>query len=353
MKPWGSMKLQIYGGSHEKRMGLTMELPRGLRLDDEIIYRDIERRRGGGAGATARMESDLPIYLSGVRRGVTTGETLRVEFENSDARPKDYEKISAMPRPSHCDYPAYIKYGSIPPGGGMFSGRMTLPLVFAGAVARQLLLQEGIAVGGHYFRIGGVCDSPFHPLSVDRYTLERLRGSGFPVLDENICGAMEKRIAEARAAGDSLGGAVELCALGLPVGAGGPLWEGLESSIAHIMYAVPGVKGVEFGAGFGFSDMQGSAANDGLRMRDGKIALEGNRSGGINGGMANGAPLLLRAAFRPTPSIALPQHTVDLTKGQDAVIAVSGRHDACIALRGLAAAEAALCLGILDCMEGL
>ena len=353
MKPWGSMKLQIYGGSHEKRIGLTMELPKGIRLDGEIISRDIERRRGGGAGATSRRESDAPIYLSGLCGGVTTGETLRVEFENSDVRPEDYQRTAFLPRPSHCDYPAYIKYGSIPPGGGMFSGRMTLPLVFAGAVARQLLLQKGIAVGGHYFRIGGASDTPLDPLYTDADTLARLRASDFPVLNASVRGAMEKRIAEARAAGDSLGGAVELCALGLPVGAGGPLWEGLESSIASIMYAVPGVKGVEFGAGFGFSDMRGSAANDGLRMRDGKIALEGNRSGGINGGMANGAPLLLRAAFRPTPSIALPQHTIDLSCGQNADIAVKGRHDACIALRGLAAAEAALCLGILDCMEGL
>lgn len=354
MKPWGSMKLHIYGGSHEKRIGLTMEPPKGLRLDDEIIYRDIERRRGGGgAGVTSRAEKDVPIYLSGVCGGVTTGDTLRVEFENSDVRPKDYEKISAMPRPSHCDYPAYVKYGSIPPGGGIFSGRMTLPLVFAGAVARQLLLQRGITVGGHYCDIGGIWDSPFDPLGVDIYTLEKLRSSDFPVLNEGIRSAMERRIGEAEERGDSVGGSVELCALGLPVGTGGPLWEGLESSIASIMYAVPGVKGVEFGAGFKLADMQGSAANDPLRMENGKIAFESNNSGGINGGMANGAPLLIRAAFRPTPSIARPQRTVDLARGQDAVIAVSGRHDGCIAVRGLAAAEAALCLGMLNCAEGL
>ncbi len=354
MKPWGSMRLNIYGGSHEKRIGLAMELPKGLRLDDEIIYRDIERRRGGsGAGVTSRAEKDAPVYLSGVSDGVTTGDTLRVEFENSDVDPRDYERTAFMPRPSHCDYPAYVKYGSIPPGGGIFSGRMTLPLVFAGAVARQLLLQRGITVGGHYREIGGVWDSPFDPLGVDVYTLEKLRGSGFPVLNEDVRGAMEKRIGEAAERGDSVGGSVELCALGLPVGMGGPLWEGLESSIASIMYAVPGVKGVEFGAGFDLAGMQGSAANDGLRTEGGRIAFESNNSGGINGGMANGAPVIMRAAFRPTPSIALPQHTVNLKEGRNAVITSAGRHDSCIAIRGLAAAEAALCLGILDCAEGL
>lgn len=184
MRPWGSIRLDIYGGSHEKRMGLTMELPKGLRLDGEIISRDIERRRGvSKKGVTSRTEADVPIYISGVRGGVTTGDTLRVEFENSDFRPKDYADISSLPRPSHCDYPAYIKYGGIPSGGGIFSGRMTLPLVFAGAVARQLLMQRGMTAGGHYYNIGGALDSPFDPLQVDRHTLDRLRGSDFPVLD--------------------------------------------------------------------------------------------------------------------------------------------------------------------------
>ena len=241
MRPWGSIKLDIYGGSHEKRMGLTMELPKGLRLDGEIISRDIERRRGvSKKGVTSRREADVPIYISGVRGGVTTGDTLRVEFENSDFRPKDYADISSLPRPSHCDYPAYIKYGGIPSGGGIFSGRMTLPLVFAGAVARQLLMQRGMTAGGHYYDIGGAWDSPFDPLQVDRHTLDRLRGSDFPVLDVSARRAMEDRIGEAAERGDSVGGSVELCALGLPVGTGGPLWEGLESSIASIMYAVPG-----------------------------------------------------------------------------------------------------------------
>ena len=354
MRPWGSIKLDIYGGSHEKRMGLTMELPKGLRLDGEIISRDIERRRGvSKKGVTSRTEADVPIYISGVRGGVTTGDTLRVEFENSDFRPKDYADISSLPRPSHCDYPAYIKYGGIPSGGGIFSGRMTLPLVFAGAVARQLLMQRGMTAGGHYYDIGGAWDSPFDPLQVDRHTLDRLRGSDFPVLDVSVRRAMEDRIGEAAERGDSVGGSVELCALGLPVGTGGPLWEGLESSIASIIYAVPGVKGVEFGAGFRMADMHGSDANDGIRIKDGKIAFESNNSGGINGGMANGAPVLLRVAFRPTPSITQPQHTVNLRELQNARITVGGRHDSCIALRGLAAAEAALCLGILNCMEGL
>ena len=334
MRPWGSIKLDIYGGSHEKRMGLTMELPKGLRLDGEIISRDIERRRGGSKkGVTSRTEADVPICISGVRGGVTTGDTLRVEFENSDARPEDYEKISAMPRPSHCDYPAYIKYGSIPPGGGMFSGRMTLPLVFAGAVARQLLMQRGMTAGGHYYDIGGAWDAPFHPLQVDRHTLDRLRKSDFPVLDVSARRAMEDRIGEAAERGDSVGGSVELCALGLPVGTGGPLWEGLESSIASIMYAVPGVKGVEFGAGFRMADMHGSDANDGIRIKDGKIAFESNNSGGINGGITNGMPILFQCAVKPTPSIAREQQTVNFIKNKNTPINIKGRHDPAIIRR--------------------
>ena len=351
LSPFGKMQLCIYGGSHEERLGLTMLPPAGLRLDEALISRDIDRRRGGRRGGTGRTETDLPIYISGVEGGVTNGKALRVEFENSAARPSDYENISALPRPSHCDYPAYVKYGSIPAGGGMFSGRMTLPLVFAGAVARQLLLSRGVTVGGHWRSVGNVHDLPLDPLNTDESTLLALRDSDIPALDrakgEEMLGAVES----AALLGDSLGGSVELCAVGLPVGTGGPLWEGLESVISALLFAVPGVKAVGFGAGQELAGLRGSEANDPLCMNGGSVSLLSNRSGGINGGMANGAPLLVSVFFRPTPSIALPQRTVNLQTGENAEIKIAGRHDGCIALRGLFAAEAALCLALTECME--
>lgn len=346
MKPWGSMKLNIYGESHSEYLGLTMELPRGIRLDSHLISRDIDRRRAGRSGSTTRMESDIPHFISGITDGITDGDTLNVRFYNNNIHPEDYAAIRTIPRPSHGDYPAYVKYGSIPPGGGRFSGRLTLPLVFAGAVARQLLSERGIAAAGHYLRIGSAEDIPFDPLNTSPALLAALRESDFPVISPSARPAMEQVISGLE--GDSTGGCVELCAIGLPIGLGGELWGGLESRISSLMYAIPGVKAVEFGAGTAFSAMRGSVANDSLRIQDGHISLTSNNSGGIQAGMANGAPLTARVTFRPTPSIALPQHSVDMAAMKNTDIAVTGRHDACIALRGLAAAEAALLLAILD-----
>ena len=346
MKPWGSMKLNIYGESHSEFVDLAMELPKGVALDPRLIMEDIERRRGGAFGCTSRVEADTPIFLSGLEDGVTNGETLRVRFLNTNVRSFDYSSISTMPRPSHCDYPAYVKFGSIPPGGGRYSARLTLPLVFAGGVARQLLLDRGVRVGGHYLRIGDACDTPFDPLETSPEQLAALRSSGFPTICPEAAAAMQKAIEDLWC--DSVGGCVELCALGLPIGLGAELWGGLESRISSLMYAIPGVKAVEFGAGTALAAMTGSAANDGLRIREGRIVLESNNSGGIQGGMANGAPLIMRVTFRPTPSISQPQHTVDLSTMENTDMVTLGRHDACIALRGLAAAEAALTLALLD-----
>ena len=346
MKPWGSMKLNIYGESHSEYLGLAMEVPKGILLDDAVISHDLGRRRAGSLGTTPRTEDDLPHYISGVTEGVTNGDTLEVRFYNRNIRPADYDRTRITPRPSHCDYPAYVKYGSIPSGGGRFSGRLTLPLVFAGAVARQILSEKGITAGGHYLAIGNAYDTPFDPINTTPEQLNALRHMDFPVVSPAAKAEMHNVLSSLN--GDSVGGCAELCALGLPVGIGGELWNGLESRISSLMYAIPGVKAVEFGAGTAFGSMLGSQANDGLRVQDGRIILESNNSGGIQAGMANGAPLIARVTFRPTPSIALPQHSVDLAAMENTDITIQGRHDACIAIRGLAAAEAALLLGILD-----
>ncbi len=346
MKPWGSMKLNIYGESHSEYLGLTMELPKGILLDEAVISRDLDRRRAGALGTTPRIEEDTPHYISGITEGVTNGDTLDIRFFNRNIRPADYNEIRTVPRPSHGDYPAYVKYGSIPSGGGRFSGRLTLPLVFAGAVARSILAEKGITAAGHYLAAGNAWDTPFDPIRTTAEQLASLRQKDFPIINPAAEQDMQNLLHTLD--GDSIGGCVELCALGLPVGLGGELWGGLESRIASLMYAIPGVKAVEFGAGKDFCAMRGSQANDGLRVLDGRISLESNNSGGIQAGMANGAPLILRVTFRPTPSIALPQHSVDLAAMENTDLTVTGRHDGCIALRGLAAAEAALLLAILD-----
>ena len=346
MKPWGSMKLNIYGESHSEYLGLTMEVPKGILLDDAVISHDLVRRRAGAFGTTPRTEDDLPHYISGVTEGVTNGDILEVRFYNRNIRPADYASIRTIPRPSHCDYPAYMKYGAIPSGGGRFSGRLTLPLVFAGAVARQILSRNGMIVGGHYLVIGSASDTPFDPINTTPEQLNALRHMAFPAIAPAAKADMQGILSALD--GDSVGGCAELCALGLPTGLGGELWGGLESRVSSLMYAIPGVKAVEFGAGTALASMRGSEANDGLRVQDNRIIFESNNSGGIQAGMANGAPLIVRVTFRPTPSIALPQHSVNLAAMENTDIAIRGRHDACIALRGLAAAEAALLIAILD-----
>lgn len=350
---WGKhLRLSIFGESHGEAIGAVLDgLPAGLRIDEAEIALDMARRAPHAvAGSTARRETDTPHILSGVLNGITTGAPLCAVIQNADMHSKDYAALANKPRPAHADYTAMVKYRGFADlrGGGHFSGRLTAPLVFAGAVARALLRRQGVTVGAHLLRVGSAADDAFDSLRIDAMTLERLRHNSFPVCSAAAEVHMKEEIAHARADGDSVGGVVECAAVGLPAGLGEPMFEGVEQCVAALLFSVPGVKGVEFGAGFALAGMRGSEANDGMCMRDDAPAFLSNHAGGVLGGITSGAPLIVRAAFKPTPSIARAQCTVDLREKADAEIAIRGRHDACIAVRGVAAVEAAVLLALAD-----
>ena len=347
----GKLSLSIFGESHGPAVGAVLDgFPAGIRLDEEKLLRQMARRAPGqDKSATPRRESDLPRILSGVKEGITTGAPICAVVENANTRSGDY---SPIPRPSHADYAAHVKYGGYNDiaGGGHFSGRLTAPFVFAGALCRQLLEPEGIFVGGHVLQIGSVQDEAFDPCRISADSLRALSGEYFAVLSQTAREKMKAEIEDARLAGDSVGGTVEVAAAGLPAGWGDPMFDGVENLISRLLFAVPAVKGVEFGEGFGFAALRGSDANDCLCVENGKICTETNRCGGITGGITNGMPLLFRAAFKPTPSIGKEQRSVDLKTGKPVAFRVKGRHDPCIVPRGLPGAEAAAAIALAELM---
>lgn len=348
------MKASIFGESHGTVIGVVLEgVPPGLVLDIEQVALEMKRRSPGGEFSTARRESDLPEIVSGLWQGRTTGAPLCALIKNSDARSADYEKLARLPRPGHADYAASLRYGGNNDirGGGHFSGRLTAPLVFAGAVARQFLARSGIYVGGQLLSVADVQAESFDALRVTREQLAEIAVKDFPVCCETVAAAMKQRIAAAKARGDSVGGVVECVVAGIPAGIGEPGRESLESLIAGNVFAVPGVKGIEFGAGFGFAAMKGSAANDEMEMENGEVRLTSNHNGGVSGGISTGTPVIFRAALRPTPSIAMKQRTVDLVSRSDAELIVEGRHDPCIAPRALPAVEAAAALAVMEALR--
>ena len=324
------MRYTIFGESHGPCVGVVLEdVPAGLALDMDFIRAMLARRApGNGPTATARREADEPRILSGVQDGVTTGAPLCAVIDNSDTHSSDYSELADKPRPSHSDYAAWVKYGGHNDvrGGGHFSGRLTAPLVFAGAVAAQILRDRGVTLRAEISCLGGEQDpSP-----------ERVR----------------EIILAARGELDSVGGAVRCTITGLPAGLGGPdFGENIEGELARALFAIPAVKGVQFGAGFGFAGMRGSEANDPFRVKDGRVVTEKNDSGGVNGGISNGMPIVFECAFRPTPSIGIEQDTVDLRTMTDASLTIKGRHDPCIVPRALPAVEAAAALTIVDIIQ--
>jgi len=351
---WGrNIKISVFGESHGPAVGVVMEgIPAGLKLNLEEIQRQMARRAPGHALTTTRKEADTVKILSGVYNGCTQGTPIAAVIENTDQKSVDYESIKNTPRPSHADYSAYVKYGGFADmrGGGHFSGRLTAPLVFAGAVAMQALSRDGVTVAGRLYSAGGVCDAK---MAHTEATARELNGKDFPVYDSQSGLKMQAAIAKDREAGDSIGGIAEVFATGVKKGLGGPLYEGAEGLIASLLFSIPGVKGVEFGDGFALASMRGSEANDAfLLAEDGGVALATNHNGGILGGITAGSPIVVRTAFKPTASIALEQDTVDLEKNEPAKIRIQGRHDPCIALRGVVAAQSCLALAILDLMMG-
>ena len=342
------LRLSIFGQSHSAAVGMTLDgLPAGLPVDLDRLQSFLNRRAPGqNDWSTPRREEDRPEFLCGLKDGYTCGAPLTAVIHNSNTRPKDYSRLKITPRPGHADYTAELKYGGFQDysGGGHFSGRLTAPLCIAGGVLKQALEARGITVDARIAAVAGIWDdSPFTAPVADRL---------FPVVDDAAGERMRQAIAEARAAGDSVGGVIECAARGLPVGIGEPMFDGLENQIARVVFAVPAVKGIEFGAGFEAANLRGSENNDPFCVQNGTIETLTNNAGGILGGISDGMPVVFRAAIKPTPSIAKTQQSVNLNTMQAEELNITGRHDPCIVPRAVPVIEAAAALAISDLILG-
>ena len=346
------VKIQIFGQSHSEAIGVVMDgLPAGEEIDLDEVQKFMERRAPGrNAYSTPRKEADLPRVVSGLFEGKTCGAPVCAIIENTNTRSKDYDKLKDLPRPGHADFTAWVKYDGYNDhrGGGHFSGRMTAPLCFAGAVCKQILERKGIHVGAHILSIKGVKDVPFDAVEIDAETLKAVAGKAFPVQNDAAGEEMQAVIAAVKEKGDSVGGIVECAITGLPVGVGEPMFDGLESVLAQAIFAIPAVKGVEFGAGFGVAELFGSENNDDFIYEEGMVKTKANNHGGSLGGISSGMPLVFRAAFKPTPSISMEQDTISISKRENDRLAVQGRHDPCIVPRAVPVVEAAAAVAILD-----
>ena len=324
MKYGEKLTLEIYGASHSERLDVILKnIPSGHKIDRDKILEFMARRApGNDPYSTPRKEKDEPIVTSGIENGVTTGEDITAYIKNTNRHSSDYSTIRYTPRPGHADYTAYLKYGPDydPTGGGAFSGRMTAPLCFAGAVCIQLLSELGVSISAKPVMIGGVWNDEVK---------------------------MKEKILQAKAQGDSVGGIIECTVKNFPVGIGGPMWDGIEGKISSCIFGIPAVKGIEFGRGFESAEMYGSDNNDAF-IYDGGIKTETNNCGGILGGISTGGDIVFRVAFKPTPSISKAQKTVDVRTGEEVEISVPGRHDPCVVLRAVPCVEAAAAVALYD-----
>lgn len=350
---WGNtIKLTIFGESHGCSIGAVLDgLPPGTEIDWEAVQREMARRAPGkNKMSTARSEADAFEVQSGFFNGRTTGTPLCAVIRNSDHHSSDYELLSHVMRPGHADYTGHERYAGYNDyrGGGHFSGRLTAPLVFAGAIAKQILERRGVMVGSHILQIESIMDRPFHPMGESAERLKALAAKTLPVIDDRQAPLMERAIDQARLDMDSVGGIIEGMVTGLPAGLGNPFFDSVESCLSHMLFSVPAVKGVEFGDGFSLAYMRGSAANDAMHYDHGQVRTQTNHNGGILGGITNSMPVLFRLVIKPTPSIGQRQRTVDIDKQQDCAIEIKGRHDPCIVQRAIPVIEAVTAWTMLD-----
>lgn len=348
----GNISLSIFGESHGPAIGAVIDnLPAGEELDLERIYEFMARRAPKKDGtSTMRSETDTPEIISGFYNGKTTGEALCAVIKNKDQHSADYKSISELARPGHADYTAFLRYNGSndPRGGGHFSGRLTAPLVFAGAVCEQMLEKRGVTTAAHIYSVAGEKDSPFDPVNVTREQLRTVKTKYLPVLDDSADTKMRSVIDKARNDLNSAGGIIECCAVGFPAGIGSPIYDGIENRVSLLVFGIPAVKGIEFGIGFEAAEIFGSENNDDFYIENGEIKTKTNNSGGILGGISNGMPIIFRAAIKPTPSIARPQNTVNFVKKENAVMEIKGRHDPCIVPRAVPCVEAALNVALMS-----
>jgi len=340
----------ILGTSHGPFVGCTIEgLPAGTKVDVDLVQAQLDRRRPGQSLVTSqRKEEDRVEFAEGLREGATTGSPIVALIRNVDVQSKSYADVGRVPRPGHGDYPALVKYGgkSDLRGGGQLSGRMTAPLVVSGAIARQVLAPKGIRFGAHAAQIGGVTARAVTPAEIEA-NVERT-----PVrcADLDAADRMIAEIESARKDRDSVGGMIEAVVTGLPVGVGEPFFDSMESALAHLLFSIPAVKGVDFGAGFRSASMKGSEHNDPYTVEGGRVVTVTNHAGGILGGITTGMPITFRVAMKPTASIAKPQRSVDLGTMRPTEIVVTGRHDPCIVPRAVPVVENVAAIAVLDLM---
>ncbi len=344
-----NIKISVFGQSHSEAIGVVIDgLPTGTKLDMDEIYAFMARRApGNNAFSTTRKEADKPEILSGLADGYTCGAPLCAVIKNTNTRSGDYSNLKDCPRPSHADFAASIRYDGFNDvaGGGHFSGRLTAPLCFAGAVCIQILKQKNIEIKAHIYSIADVKDTPFDLVDI---TDEDIASKDFPVINDEQGKLMQKKILRAKEDADSVGGIIECAVTGVKAGYGSPMFDGIENIVAKNIFAVPAVKGIEFGNGFDCTQLLGSENNDPYRIENGNVVTETNNSGGITGGISTGMPIVFRVAVKPTPSIGKAQKSVSLSKSENADLIIKGRHDPCIVQRAVPVIEAVAAISILD-----
>lgn len=347
-----NLKLKIYGGSHDEKIGMILtKIPAGERLDLDALRAFMARRApGNDPFSTARKEPDEPVFLSGLDGNVTNGDPIEAVIYNKNQRSGDYSQLADIPRPSHADFAARVKYGEGVDlrGGGHFSGRLTAPMCIAGGICLQILARRGIDVCAHILSIKDECDESFDAIDPQNADFSAIKSKKFATISSVAEEKMRAVIEEARLDGDSVGGVIECAATGLPVGLGEHIFLGVEGRISSIIFGIPAVKGIEFGLGFGSSKLCGSENNDPFSTDGKTIFTKTNNAGGIIGGMTNGMPLVFRAAVKPTPSIAKEQDSVSISKMENVKLKISGRHDPCILPRAVPVFEAATAIAIYD-----
>ncbi len=346
-----NISVEIYGESHAEKIGAkVLGLKPFTFCNDELLAFLKRRQANNFVFSTSRKEDDIPVFI-GLENNTTT-DNFSIEIYNKNVKSNDYNELYGKPRPSHADYSAYLKDGTLDyRGGGRFSGRLTAPLCAVGGILKQYLEKKGVYIHAYISQIGSVKGVSYKDKNLSREELLNSLDGEFPTLSNKD--KMLDVIKERKEDLDSVGGVIECIVYGLSGGIGDNLFEGLEGKIASLAYSVPAVKGVEFGLGFSLSESFGSKANDELYYKDSKVEFKTNNSGGINGGISNGAPITLRVAIKPTPSIAKEQNTVDLVNKQNVKINIKGRHDSCIVPRAVPCIESAVAIALADEIMGL
>lgn len=347
------IQLTVFGESHGSAIGMVLHgLAPGIEIDFDNINKQLDLRKPKGSISTQRKESDIPLVMSGLFEGKTTGTPLCILFENNNTKSKDYTKTKDLMRPSHADYTGFVKYNGFNDyrGGGHFSGRLTTPIVCAGAIAKQILANKGIHIGSHILKLQDINDTSFHYTDVNllKTQIEDVNQKYFPVLDEAMAKAMLEKSEKCAAEGDSIGGILESAIVGIEAGIGEPMFDSIESKLSHYLFSVPALKGIEFGLGFDFANHYGSEANDAFYYEAGKVKTKTNNNGGINGGISNGMPITLKCVIKPTPSIYKKQESINIATQENTTLQIEGRHDPMIIHRARVVVDSMIALAILD-----